>query len=126
MLRNKTYSVILLVLVMGAHVFKIPCIYLDYQLRKDFIAANLCEEKDQEITMCYGSCYLQKQLKDTQEEGQGNTPETKRQLPQEYCNAIDLEIVSRTYFTLKKQFFDYPLLYTLEKGSAIFHPPRLG
>jgi len=33
-----------------------------YQLNKDYIAENYCINKDRPITICYGSCFLEKGL----------------------------------------------------------------
>ncbi len=50
--------------------------YIDYLINKEYIATVLCEEKDDPISICKGSCYLIKELKQKQEESQN------KQLPQ--------------------------------------------
>ena len=39
-----------------------PLVYLDYQVRKDFIATVLCINKDKPEMRCQGKCHLRKQL----------------------------------------------------------------
>lgn len=48
-------------------ILSLPAIYKAgfftfYQLNKDYIAENYCVNKDRPITMCYGSCFLEKGL----------------------------------------------------------------
>lgn len=45
-----------------------PVIYLDFNLRQDFIAKTLCINKDEPITMCNGNCFLNQQLHKAQEQ----------------------------------------------------------
>lgn len=43
-------------------VFVVPVIYLDYQLRKDYIIATLCENRARPQLHCDGKCYLAKRI----------------------------------------------------------------
>ena len=40
----------------------VPLIYLDFNLRREYIAKVLCINKEEPITICGGHCYLIKQL----------------------------------------------------------------
>ncbi|MFN8349756.1 MAG: hypothetical protein U0X91_32450 [Spirosomataceae bacterium] len=40
----------------------VPFVYLDFQLRKEFIIKNLCENRFKPQLHCDGKCYLAKQL----------------------------------------------------------------
>ena len=40
----------------------IPVIYLDYEIRRDYIISNLCENRAQPILLCNGKCWLEKEL----------------------------------------------------------------
>src|SRR5690606_413609 len=58
-------------------------IYSAYQLNKDYIVAELCENKDKPELNCEGKCYLTKQLKqaDSQEKKQEEqSPRTRFQV----------------------------------------------
>ncbi len=60
MLRKSIATI--LILVMSAQSFyKLACVTY-YQLNKDYIAAFLCENRDNPITLCYGQCFLSKAL----------------------------------------------------------------
>ena len=44
-----------------------PLIYIEYQLRKEYIVAELCKERYAEIKTCDGRCFLIKKLNDAQQ-----------------------------------------------------------
>lgn len=46
---------------------------LEYELRKDFIAAELCVNSDEPASCCKGSCYLDKRLKEAAGEQDPNS-----------------------------------------------------
>ncbi|GEM_PF-3567258 len=48
---------------------------VEYYLFKDYIAANLCEERTIEVSDCEGMCYLKNQIRD-QEETRNEMPAT--------------------------------------------------
>ncbi|MEL6558778.1 MAG: hypothetical protein AAFQ94_11380 [Bacteroidota bacterium] len=51
----------------------VPSIYLDFEIRKDYIAKVLCINKEKPITQCGGKCFLKRQLENTQQgDQQGN------------------------------------------------------
>ena len=52
-------------------------ILVDYELRKDFIAKNICENRDKPQMHCNGKCHLRKQLKKDEEK---NSQESNKQL----------------------------------------------
>jgi hypothetical protein len=69
---RKTIALFLLVNTLGT-VLAVPLIYLDYQLRKDYIYQVLCIKKDKPITLCGGKCYLVSNLKKASETDQKAT-----------------------------------------------------
>lgn len=58
----KKILAILVVFGISLQEFSKILLYIDYELNKDFIAANLCVNKKQTKNLCYGSCYLKKKL----------------------------------------------------------------
>lgn len=99
-----------------------------YEVNKDYIAKNLCENRDKPQMKCCGKCYLKKQLKkvdDTENSGNSKT--------------VKIEKTEIVYLT--SQFFSFtpqlklrtvkvfnPLVrhftsFTLP--NAVFHPPAL-
>ena len=57
----------------------VPLIYLDFSVRRDYIAKVLCIERDEPMTVCGGSCYLSGQLKRVaeQQEKEATMPNQK-------------------------------------------------
>lgn len=54
--------VFLLLALMLVKTMVVPVIYLDYQLRKDYIISTLCENRNRPKLNCNGKCYLAKRI----------------------------------------------------------------
>lgn len=48
--------------VMLVKILVVPVVYLDYELRKDYIVATFCENKSRPQLHCDGKCYLAKRV----------------------------------------------------------------
>lgn len=109
-------------------VWVIPLLYLDFEIRRDYIAANLCINKNRPKLNCNGKCYLAKKLKALEEQ-------EKKQAEQNLLHkVIDTSADSQVYtFRLQPQTFS-PIenvsLFRYESPYAarlavddIFHPP---
>ncbi|TDB63488.1 hypothetical protein [Arundinibacter roseus] len=55
-------------LLMLVKAWVMPLLYLDYELRKDFIVANFCVNKNRPELNCDGKCYLAARLAAVQEQ----------------------------------------------------------
>ncbi len=100
-----------------------------YEINKDYIAAELCENKDKPKLECNGKCYLKKQIQKVEDQGtqdEKNTPSKnkKTELP-EYVLTATVERITFVDVT-KQAVHDH---YTSPRGTlyihSIFHPPRL-
>jgi len=58
---KKKFSIFFLVILTLPALYKVG-FFTFYQLNKAYIAENYCVNKDRPITMCYGSCFLEKGL----------------------------------------------------------------
>jgi len=65
MYRKLLYGIILFSAF--AQAFVQPLIYLEYQLRKEYIVAELCKERYATINTCVGRCFLVRKLNDAQQ-----------------------------------------------------------
>ncbi len=110
---------------MLAHALSISLVYLDFQLRKDYIQKYLCINRNKPISMCGGQCYLVKQIKNTQQ---------RRQSPENQINKKpNFEIICETLFHFdlmvfvlsKKEFWNYGDFYSKARPQKIFHPPEM-
>lgn len=54
--------VFLLLALMLVKTMVVPIIYLDYELRKDYIVSTLCENRNRPQLKCNGKCYLAKRI----------------------------------------------------------------
>lgn len=78
-MNHKSYIALLLLALISVKSLLVPVVYLDFELRKDFIIKNLCENRFKPQLKCDGQCYLAKKLhkiaednatKETQKQGQ--------------------------------------------------------
>lgn len=99
-------------------------IMADYEINKDYISKNLCENKAKPMMHCNGKCHLHKQL--AQQEKKENS------LPyQNLKDKFQLQYFSKTVqimfneSTLKqKPNFAYSFFIPLLSETSIFHPPQ--
>lgn len=99
-------------------------IFVSFKINQDYIAKNLCVEKDIEDSTCKGCCQLKKQL-------EKNTAQ-KDQVPPTQNNKQNIDFIScnykvNLYFPVIPEivtlfFFDLKFLKFL---SSIFHPPKI-
>lgn len=98
-----------------------------YQLNKEYIAKNLCENRDKPKMNCCGKCYLKKQLRkiDNNTNGTGSQRTVKHEkvevlyvLPAAYeMRAAANYPVAGVYNPTKQ------LLHDTAHIGAVFHPP---
>ena len=108
----------------------IPLLYLDYEIRRDYIVANLCENRNRPKLNCNGKCYLAKKIAEAkkQEERQAESDF----LSKLFAPATDLSFLSginieKTEYALsfsKSVKFDYDSTFrSFNHIRDIFHPP---
>lgn len=117
-----------LLLLISVKALIIPAIFLDYELRKDFIIANYCVNKDLPELNCDGKCYLAKQLKKAKQDSEKQAENTF--LGKVFQLEVTIEIwychfEEANFKRIKKAFFPSKLFETIQSSHGIFHPPRL-
>ncbi len=126
MRRLKGLLIIYLSLNMLGSALLYPLIYLDFNLRKEYIQEVLCINKDKPITVCGGSCYLNSKLSDLT-----SHQEQEKQIQQEFnVNFFAQETVKIDLYNQKIELESSYLIQNTDfiqslKISDIFHPPRL-
>lgn len=108
-----------------AYSFSNIVIVADFYINQDYIAANLCVNKDKPWMHCNGKCQLCKKV-ETENKKDQSGPERKSE------NKV--ETLSANSFLTRLQSFSapvfkqqYPLVNAgrpVHKASDIFHPPR--
>ncbi len=107
-----------------------PAIFLDYQLRKDFIVRNYCINKNRPEMNCDGKCYLAKQIKKAQENDEKQA--TDSFITKLLMTESEIKTYSFSDFFSLKSFISKQILHFcyLESISSNFvisflKPPRI-
>jgi hypothetical protein len=102
-------------------------IILDYQLNKDYIAKNLCENRNKPKCCCCGKCFLKKQL-DKNDKEQGTSGNTSQRDKDEvlFFTAEKSVLFIRNGIIIKKDYTFNKTSFTLQNPySSVFHPPQV-
>ena len=103
----------------------VPLIFLDFELRRDYIEKVLCIDRDKPITVCKGSCVLNNRLDFAREQEQKEQQNVKPIEITFYVEPLFSESVSLDFFTLEvPDFFYYQSTYEPHL-LAVFHPPSV-
>jgi len=114
--------------LMLVKVWVIPLLYMDFEIRREYIVANLCENRNRPQLHCDGKCYLAKLIASLEEQ-------EKRQAEKNYmARLLDHVMDQRVHFSFAQPAFSceitaVPLFtYTSPFTSRvavddIFHPP---
>jgi hypothetical protein len=95
--------------------------FIEYKLNKEFIAKNLCENRNKPQMKCEGKCHLQKQLQKTAgNETQGKT-ENKDKVEDVIFTSVKKinfsDETAQAFYRVKVSSYSHTAF------SAIFHPP---
>ena len=102
--------------------FSTLIIIADYQLNKNYIAQNLCENKNKPQLHCNGKCQLNKQLQkqDKNENAPFNPIKEKNQI-QLFCEWNDFGFADSQ--SIKNNYLPYLEKKITSPISSTFHPP---
>jgi len=115
-----------LLLVLTAYLI-IPVLpIIDYLIHKDYIAMNLCINKNKPKSCCKGKCYLVKQLKKTSANTEGDSKNTEKRIQ---SRETDEFLAAKTWQpVLQKKDINYLIFNSsnlqLLAVKAIFVPPK--
>jgi len=125
-MKTRIYSIFFLA-VLILYVLRPVIPFIEYALNKDYIAKNLCVNRDKPKSCCQGKCHLKKQLAKSDESNDTakNEPSQKQQRTQideflkiQLCIEDDFDAVLRSY-----PVFSQPQI-AIRFASAIFVPPQ--
>ena len=71
------FSAILLLFILIFNIFRYEIPYIQYAIFKDYIAENLCVNKDKPASCCEGKCFREKQVKIVNEADQEDNSSDK-------------------------------------------------
>jgi len=119
---RQTIAAILIVSLFSFQ-FSEGLIFVSFKINQEYIAKNLCIEKDVAGSTCKGCCQLKKKLNEQKEQ--------KEQLPPQQTNKNDFNVFAHSFCKLQLPYnfskinFGNPAdLYHFQSASAVFHPPR--
>ena len=99
-------------------------VYFSFKINQDYIAKNLCVEKDVKGSSCKGCCQLKKKLEDQQQK--------KEALPTSQVEKLDINFVNHqqgklvVYQPERKELHFYKGdNYCFQLTQNVFHPPRI-
>ena len=99
-------------------------IVAEYYANKEYIAKNLCENRDKPKLHCDGKCCLKKKLA---KEGKEQAPSSKNQKSEEvvnlFCADTNFELQHSFFSPLAIRHYSYNDLHTASFHHAVFHPP---
>lgn len=99
-------------------------VFAGYEWNKDYIAAELCENREQPQLECNGKCFLSKKLEQAKEKQKQQEKEIQKNGFQEAFVAFN----SGFDFTVPEihvQNAIVPHFHIVLKATAIFHPPKV-
>ena len=125
---HKNYIALLLLMLISVKTILVPVVYLDFELRKDYIIQNLCENRFKPQLKCNGQCYLAKKLHKIAEDNA--TKETQKQsqsmkkIMEEVFETTPLFSCDWTMITsAPKSIYSFQLAHTQSVTSSVFRPP---
>ena len=119
----KHFAISILILSTVGSTLTVPLVYLDFKMRRDFIAEVLCINRDKPITTCGGVCYLELNLERSQPNSEA-IPPSFTSLMSFYFQEIEA-----TKLTLPVILQDQSLFIQTTEGTpnkisiAVFQPP---
>lgn len=118
----KRFGAYLFFLTLIVHTFSQVVIVGQYFINQEFIAAELCENKDAPEMECNGKCYLKKELK-KDEERKSDEKSTKVEVLL-FCDCKVFEIETPTEFIIdREETSSYSDRLLTGINTDIFHPP---
>ena len=125
---HKNYIALLLLMLISVKTILVPVVYLDFELRKDYIIQNLCENRFKPQLKCNGQCYLAKKLHKIAEDNA--TKETQKQsqsmkkIMEEVFETTPLFSCDWTMVEpAPKSIYSFQLARFQSVAFSVFHPP---
>ena len=120
----KFIAVPILILLLMAQTFSKWFVEISFDLNRDYIAKNLCENRFRPVLKCNGNCVLMKKMKQEEKKEQ-DAPPVKLEI-------ASIVLSSRSFFaTAEAPVFISSTSYIIagnsgkpvDRADAIFHPP---
>ena len=122
-MKHKLTAILLIISIISCS-FSRFFIYAGFQMNRNYIAANLCENRNKPWLHCNGKCYLMKKIRQADEKQNAAERASQRNLIQEsWCKVIP----QVKFYTQLLQVIAIPNnhIELSNVDDAIFRPPQL-
>lgn len=120
----KHITVYIILLSLLSFQFSELLILASFKINQDYIAKNLCVEKDIEGSTCKGCCQLEKRISEQDEK--------KKKVPAAVTEKLEINLFVDSNSSLTTIFTEelsvnsaYLCNYTFQDKHQIFHPPQV-
>lgn len=97
-------------------------VLLSFKINQDYIAKNLCVEKDVEGSTCKGCCQLKKKMHEQEEQKKELPPQQNEKQNIDFCvHKSGIKVV--LYPNEKNIAFKFSSEYSFHGVRKVFHPP---
>lgn len=121
------FSAIILIIALIAQNYNRYIVVLNYELNKEYIAKNLCENRNKPKCCCAGKCFLKKQLAKTDKEqelpGSNSNKSINEIIFFAEQTAYSFNVPVQTLPQQKLSVNNTPFI-TQDHYGAVFHPPQ--
>lgn len=120
---NRITCIVLIVALLAAN-FSRLFVYAGFELNKQYIATELCENKDKPLLHCNGHCYFMKKVKQAQDKEKSSEREMQKSLFQEVFvkSSNSVKFFSRVLTTISTP---YKMTDVTPFPGVVFQPPQL-
>lgn len=117
-------TAILLLLAFAASSFRKAVIVVNFYANQEYIAKNLCENRDKPMMHCYGRCQLRKRLNreaDQDKNNAGQRAENKQEVL--FLDRFTAALAMPTLTCFDLPYSSYIGQDPIDRAADIFHPP---
>lgn len=123
----KFIAVSIFILLLMTQTFSKWFVVMSFNLNRDYIVKNLCENRYRPVLRCNGNCVLMKKMKQEQKQEQSSPAPVKLEIS-------SVVLSSKSFFaTAEMPAFASIIPYTnagnfgkpIDRAASIFHPPSV-
>ena len=129
-MNTKQYIALVLLTTISFKILVVPFVYLDFELRKEYIIQNLCENRFKPNLHCDGKCYLAKTMHKIAEDNARSETERQSQNLKKTINEVFDDNLFVSHFSNTSNLKIPPVFYFSIKQTAqfvgfVFRPPAI-
>jgi hypothetical protein len=97
-------------------------VYSAFRINQEYIAKNLCEQRQVKHNCCQGKCQLRKELKENEQRQSPASSQERQETVQLFCDVFEFPTVKTEAIKVNYFFYSSPVCGRMT--ASIFHPPR--